>query len=115
MDYSSTQEFRSVHMPDVVIVVNKMSFGRRVELMRRVRELGRKLEFHEAGTGVPDQVDAAILSAELARAYFEWGVRSVEGLVVDGKAGGLDVVAEGGPEELFMECVALVKATCQLT
>ena len=49
MNYESWLERESQATPGVTFVLAKMSFGRRVELMRRLREIAQKVEFHEAG------------------------------------------------------------------
>ena len=86
-----------------------MSFGRRVELMRRVRELARRTEFLAASEEAGDKMDAALLQAEIERTYVMWGVKAVAGLAVDGVAAGPELLAEAGPEELFREALAAVR------
>jgi hypothetical protein len=86
-----------------------MSFGRRVELMRRVRELARQAEFMAAGTEAGDKMGAALLQAEIDRTYVLWGVRSVTGLTVDGAAAGPELLADAGPEEVFREALEAVR------
>ena len=65
--------------PGVTFAVARMSFGRRVELMRRVRELARRMEFLEAGGDPGDQMDAALLQAEIDRLYLVWGLQASQG------------------------------------
>ena len=48
-----------------------MSFGRRVELTRLVRELGARMEFCEAGSELTDKLEARLLSAEIDAASDE--------------------------------------------
>ena len=86
-----------------------MSFGRRVELMRRVRELARRTEFLAASGEASDQMDAGLLRAEIERLYVTWGVKAVSGLAVDGTIAGPELLAEAGPEELFREALAAVR------
>ena len=107
--YSSETLVKSRAVPGVTFAIAKMSFGRRVELMRRVRELARQAEFMAAGTGAGDKMDAALLQAEIDRTYVLWGVRSVTGLTVDGAAAGPELLAEAGPEEVFREALAAVR------
>ena len=71
--------------PGVSFTVARMSFGRRVDLMRRVRELARRMEFLEASREPGEKMDAGLLRAEIDRLYVEWGLRSVSGLQVDGE------------------------------
>ena len=108
-EYSSETLVKSRAVPGVTFAIAKMSFGRRVELMRRVRELARQAEFMAAGTEAGDKMDAALLQAEIDRTYVLWGVRSVTGLTVDGAAAGPELLAEAGPEEVFREALAAVR------
>src|SRR5580692_8046742 len=62
----------------------RVSFGRRIELARRIREIGRKMEYLEAGSDERDTLEATVLSAEIDRAYLVWGLTAVEGLDIDG-------------------------------
>jgi len=47
--YESALRLVSASTPGVHFTIRKISFGRRTELLRRVRELTRKVEFLEAG------------------------------------------------------------------
>ncbi len=87
-----------------------MSFGRRVELMQRVRELARKMEFLEAGNGPGERMDVALLQAEIDRLYLMWGLRGITGLEVDGAPATPATLADSGPEELFREALGAVRA-----
>ena len=49
MTYESTTVVESQVVSGVSFTVAKMSFGRRFELMRKIRELARRMEFLEAG------------------------------------------------------------------
>jgi hypothetical protein len=92
-----------------------MSFGRRVELMRRVRELARKIEFLEAGNAPGERMDAALLQAEIDRLYLTWGLRGISGLDVDGSPATPETLAESGPEGLFREALTAVRAETGLS
>ena len=107
--YASETVVKSRAVPGVTFTIAKMSFGRRVELMRRVRELARRTEFLAASEDAGDKMDAALLQAEIERLYVMWGVKSVTGLTVDGVAAGPELLAEAGPEELFREALAAVR------
>ena len=115
MTYESAVEVESKVAPGVRFTVAKMSFGRRMELMRRIRELGRRMEFLEAGHEPGEKMDAALLQAEIDRLYLTWGLRAVSGLVLDGGHANPDLLAESGPEELFREALAAVRAEAELT
>lgn len=96
-------------------MLRRMSFARRVELMRRIRELARRAEFLGAGDQLGEQMDAGLLRAEIDRLYVEWGVERVEGLALDGAPATAEGLAEAGPEELFREALYAVKRECGLS
>ena len=108
--YESVAVVRSTTMPGVTFTVGRMSFDRRVDLMRRIRELARRAEFLAAGQSTEDKMDAALVQAEIERIYVAWGVRDVSGLTVDGRPAGPAALVESGPEELFREALAAVRA-----
>jgi hypothetical protein len=114
MNYQSWVERESQTAPGVTFVVAKMSFGRRVELTRRLREIAQKVEFLEAGDA-KEKIDAALLTSEIDRLYALWGIREVRGLELDGEPATPESLAESGPEDVFREAVAAVKAECGLT
>lgn len=93
----------------------RVSFGRRIELARRIREIGRKMEYLEAGTDARETLEATVLSAEIDRAYLEWGLVSVEGLEIDGAAATPETLVEQGPVELAMEILGRIKSECGMT
>jgi hypothetical protein len=92
-----------------------MSFGRRLELMRAVRDLARRLEFSAAGDSVAERAEAAILGAEIDHLYLRHGLLAVEGLSIDGAAATPETLAQRGPEELTREIVAEIKAEWHLS
>jgi len=107
--YASEALVESRTVPGVTFTIAKMSFGRRVELMRRVRDLARRTEFLAASEDSGDKMDAALLRAEIERVYVMWGVKAVSGLTVDARAAGAELLAGAGPEELFREALAAVR------
>jgi hypothetical protein len=115
MEYESTKTCQSETMPGVSFTIYRMSFGRRIELTKRIRELGQKLEFLEAGSDVRDKIEAALLGQQIDRLYLEWGLREISGLVIDGRPAGPTELIESGPEELCREIVSAIKAECGLT
>jgi hypothetical protein len=94
--------------PGVRFQIARISFSRRLELMRRVRELARRVDFLGAGREPADKMDAALLQAEIERLYVIWGVKGVEGLTVDGISASPDMLS-AGPEDLFREALAAVR------
>lgn len=115
MTYESVTVVESRTSPGVTFTVAKMSYGRRIELMRRIRELARQMEFLEAGQDPGEKMDAALLSAEISRLYLTWGLRAISGLVLDGAAATPETLAEIGPEEIFREALAAVQGQTGLS
>jgi len=114
MNYQSCVECESQTVPGVTFVVAKMSFGRRVELTRRLREIAQRVEFLEAGDA-KEKIDAALLTSEIDRLYALWGLREIRGMELDGEPATPESLAAAGPEGVFREAVAAVKAECGLT
>jgi hypothetical protein len=87
-----------------------MSFARRLELMRRIRELAGRMEFLDAAKEPCEKMDAGLLRAEIDRLYLVWGLRGISGLEVDGSEATPESLADRGPEDLFREALAAVRA-----
>ena len=115
MTYESMAIVESQVASGVKFTVAKMSFGRRAELMRQVRELARKMEFLEAGQDPGQKMDGALLRVEMDRLYVRWGLRGVAGLDLDGVEATPESLAEAGPEDLFREALAAVRAQTGLS
>jgi len=115
MCYQSVVTVESKAAPGVTFEIAKMSFSRRVDLMRRIRELAGRVEFLEAGTDPRDQMDAALLRAEIDKVYLDWGLKSIGGLELDGEPATAAKLADIGPEDLFREALDAVKAITGLT
>ena len=114
MNWESHVTLRSGEMPGVEFVLARMTFGRRIELMRRVRELAVRLEYFEAGRDEKNQMEASLLAAEIDRLYLEWGLLDVHGLAIDGEPADARVFIENGPEALVHEALRLVRSSCGL-
>src|SRR4051794_1474170 len=84
MKYESVVHVQSRIAPEVSYAVAKMSFSRRSELMREVRELARRMEFLEAGQSPGQRMEAVLLRVEVERIYVRCGLRGVSGLELDG-------------------------------
>ncbi len=82
--------------------------------MRRVRDLAARLEYFEAGRDAKNGMEASLLGAEIDQLYVRWGVEEIRGLQLDGVPASVEALLEGGPEELFLEALAAVKAECGL-
>ena len=115
MNHESTRTVESATCAGVTFRIARMSFARRLELTRRVRELGRRVEFQQAGDGIQDKIDAALSSGEIDRLYLEWGLLSVDGLTIDGETADAASAIERGPEALCREIVREIRRECGLT
>jgi len=99
----------------VEFVIARMTFGRRLELMRRVRDLAARLQFFEAGREARNEMEASLLGGEIDRLYLLWGIEEIRGLELDGAPATSESLIEIGPEELFAEALAAVKTECGLS
>lgn len=115
MNHESTRLLQSATCEGVTFRIARMSFARRLELARRVRDLGRRVEFHQAGESLEDKIDAAVSSGEIDRLYLEWGLAEVSGLTIDGEVADVQRLIEIGPEELCREIVREIRRECGLT
>ncbi len=113
--WQSSVAVKSVAWPGVELVVARMSFGRRLDLMRRIRDLAARAEFLEAGENGKDRMDASLLAAEIDRLYVEWGVVEIRGIEFNEQAADVRGLLETGPEELFREALAAVKSESGLS
>jgi hypothetical protein len=112
--YQSVLSIDSLAAPGVRFTVHRVSFGRRMELSRRVRELSREARFLEAGNEVQEKIEASILSQQIDVMYFRWGLVGIEGLMIDGEPATTERLLEDGPEELVREVVSSIKTQCGL-
>jgi hypothetical protein len=116
MDYASTVTMDSKVAPGVRLTVRRMSFGRRVELTRQVKQLLGQLEFLSAKeAGVADQTEAALVASEIDRAYLCWGLAAIEGIEIDGKAATPEALLDAGPEDLVAEILGFVRREAGLS
>jgi hypothetical protein len=115
MRHESTIDHESASTPGVILRIARMSLARRIDLTRRIRDLGARCEFLQAGKALEDQIEAALLSNEIDRTYLEWGLLAVVGLEIDGEAATPGLLVAKGPEDLCREAVTAIKAECHLT
>ena len=113
--YESVLMIRSKAMPAVTFAIKRVSFGRRMDLSRRAREISRKAEFLEAGTQLGEKIEAGILTQEIDAMYLAWGLVMIQGLTIDGEAATVENLLENGPDELTREVVDTIKAQCGLS
>jgi hypothetical protein len=115
VSYESALAIESQVMPGVKFVINRISFGRRMELSRRVREITQKTEFLEAGSELREKIEAGILAQEVDAMYLRWALVGVDGLEIDGEAATAEQLLDRGPEELAREIVVAIKEQCGLS
>ncbi len=113
--WSSTRVLASAVIPGVELVVSRMTFGRRLELMRRVRDLAARAEFFDAGREARHEMEASLLGAEIDKLYLLWGLEEIRGLEIDGMQATPASLIESGPEDIFREALDAVKAECGLS
>lgn len=95
--------------------IARMSFARRLELVRKVRDFAQRIEFLDAGGDSPDRFERSVLGAEVDRLYLEWGLQSVDGLSIDGEPATPASLIEKGPESLAREIVRRIRLECHLS
>jgi hypothetical protein len=112
--YSSLSWHASQTVPGVRFAIRRVSLRQRIELNRRIRELTHKYEFLRAGD-VQDQLDAALSELLVMSLYLEWGLESVQGLLIDSEEVTAAGLIEKGPEELAAEIARVIQAASALT
>ncbi len=115
MLYQSTTTIQSTSFEGVEFTIARMTFGRRIELMRRVRQLSAQMEFEKAGSQVADQIHASLIGAEIDGLYLKWGLVAIEGLELDCGEVTAESLVSHGPEALCREIIAAIKSECSLT
>jgi len=113
--YDSTMALDARSVPGVRYTIQRMSFGRRMALSRRVRELSRRAEFLDAGPEANEKIEANILAQEIDAMYLQWGLAGIEELHIDGEPATAELLLEKGPEALAHEIVSAIKQQCGLS
>lgn len=115
IDYRSTDRFNSDKYPGVNFEVARMSFGRRTELIRRIREIAAPIECLNSSDQVADQLQAQLLGQQVDNLFLAWGLVSITGLSIDGYEADIDTLLAKGPVDLAAEIVVAVKESCGLS
>jgi hypothetical protein len=110
MEYDSQFVIESKEVEGVRLTIRRMSFGRRIELARQIRDLANRMNFLEAGTDPREKMTAVLLGQELDEIYLRWGLAAVEGLRLDGVPATPDGLLRDGPEELVREALGAIRA-----
>ncbi|MBV6430872.1 MAG: hypothetical protein IANPNBLG_00992 [Bryobacteraceae bacterium] len=113
--YSSTLQHESRSIPGVTFTLERLSFGKRLELLRRVHALAGKLEFCAASETVASQFEAAILEKSIQQIYLECCLVQVQGLLIDGEAASVDILLQRGPGSLVEEIATTIQGQMTLS
>jgi hypothetical protein len=114
VSYESVVSIESTVIAGVIFSINRISFGRRMDLSKRIREISQRVEFLEAGDQLREKIEANILSQEINAMYLRWGLAALDGLTIDGEAATVAQLIEKGPEDLMLEIVSKIKEQCGL-
>jgi len=115
VEYESQVRCESKSLPGVSYIIRRMSFGARMELSRKIRELSKRVEFLSAGNDVQQHLEANVLSHEIDDVFLSWGLVVIEGLTIDGESATPELLACKGPDRLTREIVEAVRAQCGLS
>ena len=113
--WESTAWHESGEFPGVRYEVARPSLMRRAELTRRVRDLVERAQCHAASESPEERLSATILQLEADRVYVEWGLVSIEGLLIDGVAATTEALLDRGPEALCREIAERVRRESALS
>lgn len=109
-EWDSSEWVESRAMPGVRMRIARISFSRRIDLLKRLRSLLPELEYRTAGEKDIDRAEAARLNLEVQRLYVEWGLLAVEGLTIDGTPATKESLLSHGPEQLCEEAAEAVRS-----
>jgi hypothetical protein len=112
--WQSNKTVASETIPGVEFIIARMTFGRRLELMKSVRDLAARLEYFDAGREEKNRIEASLLGAQLDRLYIHWGLEEIRGLELDGEAATPQLLIDKGPEDLLHEILTAIKSECGL-
>ncbi len=138
MNFVTTVKQESTVFPGVFYVLNKMSEARRAQLRlliaeptSRIRNLLREMASIEdkhpvtATTPRPEEVNTELMalsdkmeqisSDEINPKWLKWGLKSLEGIEIDGVPANAELLLSDGPPALFMEIVDQIKRVAQLS
>lgn len=115
MRHESTVAIEAEGYPGVRLRIRRPTYAGRLELLKQVQELSRRLDFHRAGESAQSAIDAAVVEKELELAYLRWGLVELEGLVVDGTPADVELAIARGPELLLRQALDAIKKQLGLT
>src|SRR5579871_161518 len=110
MNYTSTIDVESQAIPGVQYRLRRVSFQRRVNLARTLRDhleaLSRLAILEDTAERA---AQTALISAEMDAIQLRWALDSIQGLEIDGALATVDSLIEAGPESLVAETLAVVR------
>ncbi len=110
VNYISTKRIESKRIPGVAFRIRRMSLAGRMRMLEEVWETTRKLEFHQAGESLEDQIQVQSISSITEAAYVRWGLEAIENLSIDGQEATPELLLQSGPELLTREVAEAVRA-----
>jgi len=113
--YESVIKMDSRTVPGVAFHINKVSFGRRMELSRQIRDISKKTEFLDAGNQLSEKIETSLLAQEIDAMYLRWGLIKIDGLLIDGQIATVAELIDKGPEDLMREIVNAIRTQCGLS
>ena len=114
LHYSSEEWHESVAFPGVRFAINRISLGSRLTLNERLRDLLTKYEFLKAGDAL-DNTEASLADLMVRRLYLEWGLISIEGLLINGIEASIRTLIDFGPESLSNEIIDAIRSCLELS
>src|ERR1700680_2098210 len=86
VSYESVIRIESKTILGVTFSINRIPFGRRMELSRQVRGISQRAESLDAGNELREKIEASLLAQEIDAMYLRWGLVKIDGLTIDGEA-----------------------------
>jgi len=115
VEHQTSFEFSPTSCAGVTCRIRKITFQRRLSLLRELRELARRYEFTAAGETVQDKYDAAVIQQEINKHYWDHFVLAVEGLSIDGVKASPETLWSDGPDNLVQEILKVVTSQAFLS
>lgn len=115
MDYTSHIIRQSRVCDGVSYTIRKLSLKRRIELIKRLRDLSIRSEVLLGGESAEERVEAALAIREIQEIYLEWGLKEITGLSIDGEPATVASLISAGPEKLTEEIVEAIQSEIYLS
>jgi hypothetical protein len=108
VEYITNFDHHSQNFPGVTCRIEKITFEKRLALLKEIRELARQYEFSAAGVSVGDRYEAAVIQHEINQRYWHYFVSAVSGLSIDGDEATAASVWSCGPDGLVQEVLEVI-------